>query len=166
MDSAERLEGAEGIAEVFEIVKDAVRATLNRERAGLMLGLSDMGFASNGFIGAYHPVGSNVIVMNKTILKRIARVDPEFVKPYTFHILLHEYLHTLGVLDEARTRLLTYAVCRENFGEEHIVTKISKNLENLLPKILGRDALKPLEKPNPFEVTLVEGFESDTNYIG
>ncbi len=164
MEFAERLERANNVAEIFEITKDAVRATLNRERAGLMLGMSEMGLTRSGFIGAYHPVGSNVIVMNKTILKRIAKADPELVKPYTFHILLHEYLHTLGVLDEARTRLLTYAVCRENFGEEHIVTKISKNLENLLPKVLGRDT--DSKEWNPFEVTLVEGFEKDTNYIG
>jgi predicted Zn-dependent protease with MMP-like domain len=162
MELAERLERAGNVAEIFEIVKDAVRATLNRERAGLMLGLSEMGIMPDGFVGAYHPVGSNVIVMNRTILERIAKADPSLVKPYTFHILLHEYLHTLGVLDEARTRMLTYAVCSENFGEEHMVTRFSKDLESLLPRVLGR---VPMEG-NPLEVTLVEGFERDTDYIG
>lgn len=165
MDFDERLERAETIAEIFEIIKDAVRETLNRERAGLMLGLSDMGIMRNGFIGAYHPVGSNVIVMNRTILERIAKADPAFVKPYTFHILLHEYLHTIGILDEARTRLLTYEISSQAFGEDHMVTRLSKDLENLLPKVLGHDRGVP-KQPDPSVVTLVDGFEKDTSYIG
>ena len=164
MDFAERLERAETVAEIFEIIKDAVREALNRERAGLMLGLSDMGVMENGFIGAYHPVGSNVIVMNRTILERIAKADPSFVKPYTFHILLHEYLHTIGILDEARTRLLTCEICSQAFGEEHMVTRLSKDFEKLLPRVLGRDTGVP-KQPDP-SITLVDGFEKDTNYIG
>jgi hypothetical protein len=171
MSLSDELEQADGVGEMFEVVKDAVRNSLSRERAGLMLGLSSMGFADDGFVGAYHPVGSNVIVMNRSVLERIAAADPAMVKPYTFHILLHEYLHALGVLDEARTRALTYSVCRDNFGEDHAVTMLARDFDSLLRNLLGRDERDPIRRPfpkepNPFEVTLVEGFEKDTSYIG
>lgn len=165
MKMSERLERSESAGEMFEIVKECVKNSIDKERAGLMLGLSDMGFTQKGFVGAYHPMGTNIIVMNKTILRRIAKADPKFVKPYTFHILLHEYLHTLGVLDEARTKMLTHMISKENFGDRHMVTKISKDFGNLLPKIIGRDA-GMVEKPNLSDFTLVEGFEKDIGYIG
>jgi hypothetical protein len=53
---------------IFEEVKDLVRQKEQRSRAGLMLGLQELGSNLNGFIGAYFPVSSNIIVINKTPL--------------------------------------------------------------------------------------------------
>jgi hypothetical protein len=160
----ERFGQASRVDELFEIVKDAVRETLNRERAGLMLGLSNLGIAPQGFIGGYHQMGSNAIILNSTVLKRIAKARPEMFKPYAFCVLLHEYLHTLGVLDEARTRLLTHRIADELFGEEHPVTRISRNFNDIAKEILKDQ--KP-EPPGNFDITFVEGFDSDeTGYIG
>jgi hypothetical protein len=39
-----------------------------------------------------------------------------------YSILLHEYLHSLGFLDEREVRELTYRVTRETFGDDHITT--------------------------------------------
>jgi hypothetical protein len=160
----ERFEKAEKVDEVFELVKDSVRLTLNRERAGLMLGLSDLGIAPQGFVGGFHQMGSNAIILNSSVLKRISRARPEILKPYAFSVLLHEYLHTLGVLDEARTRLLTFKICSEVFGESHPVTRVSRDFNRLALEIIGREGP---EQSGNFDVTFVEGFDrEETGYIG
>jgi len=52
-------------------VKEVVKKYEKRSRAGLMLGLQEMGATMQGFIGAFYPVALNIIVMNKTPLRRI-----------------------------------------------------------------------------------------------
>src|SRR2546422_4295463 len=65
MDFNAKLDQARTLADVFELVKRAVEAVLGRTRAGLMLALADLGNHPQGFLGAFYPVASNVIVMNK-----------------------------------------------------------------------------------------------------
>jgi hypothetical protein len=99
-----KLEKARNIPDIFELVKLAVRKTIGKERSGLMLGLSNLGGGPEGFVGAYYPVATNIIVMNTMPLDRIRQTDPSLYKPYVFHILLHEYIHTLGVMTKATGR--------------------------------------------------------------
>jgi len=161
---ARRLEKAEGLAGIFGLVKDAVRETLGKERSGLMLGLADLGVSNEGYIGAYYPVDSNVIVVNKTPMRRIQSMRPEAFKPYMFHILLHEYLHALGVLDEAATRQLAHAISHELFGEGHIATRLAKNITAVLPEIMYPSGTVAQPEAG---IELVEGFDlSETSYIG
>ncbi|UCE74650.1 MAG: hypothetical protein JSV56_02825, partial [Methanomassiliicoccales archaeon] len=98
------LENASTLADIFEIVKAAVNKTDRMSRGGLMLGLADLGNHPRGWMGAFYPVGSNVIVMNTIPLKRIRQTNPDLYKPYTFHVLMHEYIHSLGYLDENEVR--------------------------------------------------------------
>jgi len=60
----EKLDGCATLAEVFELVKQSVKKFLNRHRRGLMLGLADLGMKRGYFVGAFHLVGSNIIVRN------------------------------------------------------------------------------------------------------
>ena len=66
--------------EIFEEVKNVVSKIEGRSRAGLMLGLQELGSSLNGFIGAYFPVASNIIVINKTPIRRIIKTKPELIK--------------------------------------------------------------------------------------
>ncbi len=75
-----RLELAGDIPEVFEVVKTVVEETLGARRAGLMLGLSELG-SEGAFVGAYYPIESNIIVVNKSPLERIRRAKPALLKP-------------------------------------------------------------------------------------
>ena len=100
-------ESAKNVKEIFEVVKDSVKATLKESRAGIDLGLIDLGNTDHELLSAYHPVGSNIIVLNKTPLRRITQTRPDLMKPYVFVVLLHEYLHSLGYVDEDNTRKLT-----------------------------------------------------------
>ena len=84
----ERLKQAENVSDVFELVKDAVIEAIGDSRAGLNLGVMEMGNQRGNWLGAFYPVGSNVIVMNKTPLRRIMETEPELMKSYLFHVLL------------------------------------------------------------------------------
>ena len=120
----------------FEEVKDVVRKTEKRSRAGLMLGLQELGSTLNGFIGAYFPISSNIIIINKTPLRRIIETNPNLIKPYGFHLLLHEYIHSLGFLDEQITRQKTYEISRKHFGDKHIITQLSTNINKFFPNLV------------------------------
>lgn len=159
------LENARNLSDVFELVKEAVRKTTGRSRAGLMLGLSEMGAGEAGFVGAYYPVDSNIIVVNRTILDRLAENNPKLYNPYAFNILLHEYLHSLGILDEELTRQKTYEITKKMLGEEHPATEIALDLGRIIPDVVYPEAgWQPEGGFAP--VTIVKDFaRSDTRYI-
>lgn len=157
-----RYDESENFAEVFEVIKEGVEKVFERSRSGLMLAFQDLGVQPRGFIGAFHPVGSNVIVMNKAILKIIENQKPEILKSYVFHVLMHEYLHTLGVLNERHTELFTYDVNLQLFGRDHEVTRMSFNFDRLLPEIIVPGLnLRPLDR----SIDVLNDFEA-TSYIG
>jgi hypothetical protein len=163
-DFLHRYEQASGAADIFELVKDSVRRVLNRERAGLMLGLSDLGITPQGFVGGFHQAGSNAIILNSAVLKRISRARPEFLKPYSFSVILHEYLHTLGILDEARTRILTFKICQDMFGESHPVTRISEDFNGMAREIVLKGGP---EEPSSTDISFVDRIDDDEmRYIG
>lgn len=130
----DRLEQSENFDEVFEIVKRTVEKTLGMHRAGLTLVLT----ALPNYVGAYHVVGSNLIVMNKTVLdvvKGLAKSREE-LNSFVYAILAHEYLHSLGVYDEARVRALVHQVSADNFGEDHLTTRMARgNFADIYPEL-------------------------------
>jgi hypothetical protein len=100
--------------------------------------------------------------MNKAPLKIIERTKPSLLKPYVFHVLMHEYLHTLGVLNERHAELFTYDVNLQLFGRNHEATRMSFNFDSLLPEIiLPGFAMMPREKI----IDILDDFER-TSYIG
>src|SRR5438445_521372 len=125
MDFGRKLDQAQNLSDLFELVKRAVEAVLGRTRAGLMLALADLGNHPQGFLGAFYPVASNVIVMNKVPLLRIQETNPALYKPYAFYVLLHEYLHSLGFVDERVCREQSHRILETLFGVDALVTQIS-----------------------------------------
>jgi len=109
--------------EAFELVKLAVNAKFNMHRAGLSLILQ--GLPSR--IGAYHILGSNVIVVNRTILNIIRQHKSiEEYNSYLFMVLAHEYLHSFGIVDEFRVRQMAYDLCSSLLGNEHPASIMAK----------------------------------------
>ena len=135
MNFTKKLEKAKNIKQVFSLVKDAVRVTINESRAGLDLGFMELGNTPEGVTGAFYPVESNIIILNKTPLRRITETDQKLMKPYVFAVLVHEYLHSLGYLDEQSARALSYNICKEIFGQDHPSTQIALDLNKFLPYI-------------------------------
>lgn len=158
MSFGEKLERCEDIGDIFELVKEAVMKSLGTSRAGLGLVLAELGGGAHGFIGAYYPVGSNTIVMNRSVLRRIEEATPEIFKAYVFHVLLHEYLHALGILDEAQTRLHTYNVTSSVFGEGHTATRLAQKMEGLIPLLRNLEGDGKAEYITDFD-------RSSTEYI-
>ena len=85
---SEELERCADFADIFELVKTGVEKTLDRGRAGLMLGLANFGGGPGQFLGGYYTVDSNLIVLNSFPLDLIRKKDERLLKPYIFHVLL------------------------------------------------------------------------------
>lgn len=139
VDFKTRLEEAKTLADIFEVVKAIVLKSMKKSRGGLMLGMADLGNHPKGFLGGFFTVGSNVIVLNKNPLQRITETRPELYKPYAFHVLLHEYIHSLGYLDERMVNSKVYEITKDALGEEHLATQIAASTESFIKHLVYPD---------------------------
>jgi hypothetical protein len=131
-----------------------------------MLGLADLDMNQGYFVGAFHPRGSNIIVMNRAPYEIAIRAnDKKISNAYCFHILLHEYLHALGYLDEDEVRDLVYEVCSLALGKDHPATIMAeRGVAFYFPKVTYFSQEIPL--PMNFNVELVKNFDkSSAGYI-
>jgi hypothetical protein len=161
-----RLDGCDNLADVFELVKQSVKRSLSRHRAGLMLGLADLGMMSGYFVGAFHLLGSNIIVMNKTPLNvALSSRDKRTYNAYCFHLLLHEYLHSLGYIDEGEVKELVQEVCMLALGKAHPATVMAeRGIATYFPKVTY--FTEELLLPESFQIELVKDFDrSNVGYI-
>lgn len=163
MDFPRRLEAARNLPEIFAVVKLAAGDELGWSRGGLMLALADLGNHPQGFIGAFFPIATNVIVMNKVPLLRIQETKPELYRHYAFHVLLHEYLHASGFFEEARCRQKALDISARLFGEDHLVTQIASDFTRFFPNLVYPDAAW---QPPDLHLEFVEGFDrGSASYI-
>ena len=101
--------------------------------------------------------------MNKIPLERIKETMPELYKPYIFHVLMHEYLQTLGYLSESGVRLMVLQITKEAFGEEHLATRIAADTTNFFKNLVYPDAAW---QPDEMGLELVDGFDrGSVSYI-
>ncbi|MFH0890267.1 MAG: metallopeptidase family protein [Candidatus Aenigmatarchaeota archaeon] len=154
-----RLKGAKNIAEIFELVKDAVSSTMGHQRAGLMLGLTEIAESEKKFVSGFHPIGSNFIIINKTPLERIMKTNKKLYQAYVFHVLLREYIHTFGILDEDVTRNNVKQISKALFGKEHIVTALSTKFNKFFPYIVYSDVNEEFNQENK-GIEMVDNFDS------
>lgn len=161
--TANRLASAKGIAEVFEAVKEAVRRVLGKERAGLMVVTQEIGNSPGGFLGAYFVVGANAIVVNQTPLRRIKETEPTLYIPWLFGVLLHEYLHSLGILDEEQVRKATNEVATAVLGPDHPATRMAANPMEFIGNLAWPHVAWA---PDEASFEIVKGIDRDaTSYI-
>lgn len=151
-----RISKAESFGEVWEIVKDTVKDSLSEHRVGMMLFLDDLPL----HLGAYHPLGTNNIVLNRTLVQivEVATKSKRLVNGFVYSLLVHEYLHALGHIPEAEVRSLVYKISRECFGEDHIVTSLAEKspwallrgipLRGIEAPRRAMEIVKDFEKPN------------------
>ena len=127
-----RIDEAEGFSGVWEIVKETVKVTLGEHRLGMLLFLDDLPL----HLGAYHQVGTNNIVLNRSLLTIVETVtkSKKLVNAFVYSILTHEYLHALGHISEAEVHSLVYDISKRCFGEDHIVTTLAEKTPWVLLK--------------------------------
>ena len=165
--------------EIFKKVRKDVKKVLNRHRAGLSLGLVEMGIYQGGFIGGMHFAPGTDIVMNKTPLKLILSTQPyEIVWAYVYHILLHEYIHSLGILNrkhpdgeyieidllnEQNCRLVTLAVSKEIFKEaDHPAIIIAERGIGAFIPNLKITYIPPEMRPDGLPIEYITDFDTDS----
>ena len=164
MDYEKGIKNAKTIADIFEIVKEMIREYLDLEQAGLMVGITDLGAHNQGFIGAFYSMEANTIIINKKPLARILQTNPSLHNYYIFHIILHEYIHSIGSFDEAQTRLLVQEMSQHYFGNRHIVTELATNIGKFMPNLTYPVA--GFQPPEDINIDFVSGIDrKNTNYI-
>ena len=143
----QKLADAEGYGPIFDLVKSHVEEVLSLHRAGLTLALSDL----PSYVGAYHVLGSNYLVINRRLLQRVRAEEPkEIVNSFLYMLMLHEYLHSLGLTEEGKVRQASKEVASRMLGVGHPATMLVTNpLNKLFPYI---EALGETKKEGPFEV--------------
>lgn len=172
-DVAARVDSARDYTELFRVVKQVVEREIRKSRAGMMLGLASLGLSPNGFFGGYFVVGSNAIVLNRDVLQYIRMQEPQWHNAYAFHVLLHEYLHTLGYLSEEEVRPLAHHISVAALGAQHPATRIAAAMvpgERGDPPAFFKKLVYPQfgwRPPQRPEIEIVKGFDPDaTPYIG
>jgi hypothetical protein len=162
MDFNSKISSCRSVADVFELVKDIVWECTGQEQAGLLVGLSDLGRAQNGFIGAYYSPHSNIIIINNRAYQDVQFQAPELSNRYLFHIILHEYVHSLGFYDEHTARAVVFEIAK-CIGDDTVI-KMAAGLETFFPEIVLAEAAELPKDPN---IYFVQGIDrKSVNYIG
>ena len=158
---AKKIDSAQNYDEIFELVKQAVESEIGRHRAGLALVLTDM----PNTVGAFHPVGSNSIVLNRALVNAMNVVikNKHEINSFVFMVLMHEYLHSLGFLDEVDVRRRCQAICKGTLGPDHLTVRMA--IGNWLDMYPQLSMVVQKLSPNTYE--RVERFDSSSmRYIG
>ena len=108
------------IPEIFERVKKDVLRVTGKRRAGLSLRLVEGKMYEGGFIGGAHVGPGTAMFINKTPLRLLIEQQPyEIVWAYTYHILLHEYIHSFRIFNEQECREITLRITEKVFKDEN-----------------------------------------------
>lgn len=153
------LETADSYAKVWQTVKDTVEFSLGKRRSSMMLFLDDLPLQ----LGAYHSVGTNNIVLNRTLIEIVeASIKAKrVVNALVYNLLLHEYLHALGELSEAKVRSGVIEIARKCFGDEHIATVIARKTPWALLQNIPLEAVNAPKRV----MQIVKNFEKAGKYI-
>jgi hypothetical protein len=154
-----KLERKTSYGALFEIVKRITEKHTGLHRAGLTLLLGNL--PTN--VAAYYPVSSNYIVLNRFLVERIREIvkDELELNSFILVVLLHEYLHSLGFLDESDVRKRVRGICTSEFGTGSIVYE--QAISNWLEKYPVLNV--PVKEGNAFEIIRDFDHNSQT-YIG
>ena len=159
--------------DIFKTVKKDARKVLSQDknfsgrgthRAGLSLGLVDMGMYQGGFIGGMHFHPGTEIVMNRSPLRIILETQPyEIVWAYTYHILLNLYLKSLGVIDEWQCRELTLKVSKEIFkkADHPTIIMAEKGIGTFISD-LKITYIPPDRRPDGMLIEYIVGFDEES----
>ncbi len=155
-----RIEKAQGFNQIWEIVKDSVKDSLGKHRSGMLLFLDDLPLQ----LGAYYPVGTNNIVLNRALVNVVeATTDQKsLVNAFVYSLLTHEYLHALGYMSESEVHSLVYSVSKHCFGKDHVVAKLAAESPWTLLKDVALDGVEVPKR----SMKIVKDFEKpDQRYI-
>jgi hypothetical protein len=155
----ECLDNARSYAEVWKIVQETAQYALGKRRNCMMLFLDDLPLQ----LGAYYPVGTNNIVLNRTLVDVVETQfnDKPTKNALVYNLLLHEYLHACGQISEVVVRREVVAVAQKSFGEKHRVTLLARKSPWALLKDLPWETMVTSKRC----MEIVGDFEKTDKYI-
>ena len=153
------LDGTLDFNDIFSIIKASVKKELGLERSGIGLALADL----PNSLGAFWEVGGNYLVINENLVNGFlvsGRPRIEY-NSFILVILMHEYLHSLGFIDEDKARRATLFVCSRLFIREHPAYRLAASDPwEIYPFLIG------LPRSGKDGMTFVRDFDlSSTPYI-
>jgi hypothetical protein len=153
------LDKAKNYGEVWSIVQETAQFALGKRRNCMMLFLDDLPLQ----LGAYYPVGTNNIVLNRTLVDVVEAnvADKPTVNALVYNLLLHEYLHALGEMSEVGVRREVVEVAKKSFGEQHIATVLAMKSPWVLLKDLPLGSAMAPKRV----MEIVRDFEKTGKYI-
>ena len=126
-----------------------------------MLGLGDLPMS----VAAFYVVASNIIVMNENLYYKVLEEHPDRINTWSFRVLLHEYLHSLGYQYESEVRKLVREISAGLLDRRELATEIMGYELNSFPP-RGRYRYRRSSHLSDFKIKLVKGFDrSSTRYI-
>jgi len=129
LDYQRNLQQAGSVGEVFSFVEKMVDESLGMLNTDVTIQFSTI--RRKPYVGGFYSPYLNIIVVNKTSLRLVLKKNPELVKPYLVKVLLHEYLHSVGILDEKKVAILTAVISYYSLGRSHIVTRLAAGKSDL-----------------------------------
>nr|MDO8109782.1 hypothetical protein [Candidatus Sigynarchaeota archaeon] len=162
------------LPDMFEQIKRDVYKILKKRRAGLNLGFVDMGISPQGFIGGMFFSGGTMILMNVRALdvlvdevNRNRGKTPEIAEGYVYHVLMHEYIHSLGYLDEQECRDVTRYITHQLFPSYHPVSIMAdRGIGVYFPQLIYAPENYAFKPPEDGSIELIKGFDrSSTGYF-
>ncbi len=123
-----------------------------------MLFLDDLPFQ----VGAYYPVGTNNIVLNRRLVDAAEAIlsNREKINALIYNLLLHEYLHALGELSEVEVRRQVMLVASKCLGDDHLATVLARKSPWMLLKDIPLEATVGPKRL----MEIVRDFEKSTNH--
>jgi len=88
---------------------------------------------------AFVKAGDYTIYVNRQ--QYILAKNAGYEYDYLFVILLHEYLHLVGIADEREVRRIDLEIIEEKFGRDSLAYRIAMNLAD--PRDIHQDRLRP-----------------------
>ncbi len=154
-----RLDKSVSYGEVWEIVKDSVEFSIHKRRTGMMLFLDDLPIQ----LGAYHPIGTNNIVLNRVLVQIVeAAIETKnVVNALIYNLLVHEYLHALGEYSEIDVRAMVYQIAKKCFGDDYIATTVAKKSPWVLLQGIPLEAINAPKRV----MEIVKDFEKTDSYV-
>jgi hypothetical protein len=154
-----RLEKAASYGEVWDIVKDSVEFSIHKKRTGMLLFLDDLPVQ----LGAYHPIGTNNIVLNRVLVQIVeASIESKHVvNALIYNLLTHEYLHALGEYSEIDVRAMVHQIAKKCFGEDYIATTVAKKSPWVLLQGIPLEAINAPKRV----MEIVKDFEKTDSYV-
>ena len=153
---------------LFNLVREIIELKMHKKRSHILLGLIELGFNRGGFIGGLHLGGTNEIFLNKSALKVMENESKsEYYKAYVFILLLHEYIHSVGVMNERSTRKLTRVYALEIFGPDHPISKLAiDGIQKYFPyNFDSRKYIPTREEKRTIEFVNINHPDSEFTYI-